>query len=199
MNDYIDTGLADDLVDPDKGANVERKMQSVAAETSSSRSGTAETIPPKPAADSPGWTGFLTNLPPVAYGQSIWNHFAERPIVEAVDGVRNSPDHDVVPSGQSEPKTAAEQSEAVASTAAEGSEEATDESEVLSSFRGLCKGYKFFADKHVQAKIVNFTKFISLLKFPGLQYFNDRNQPTAAHSYFSSYILRCMYQTRIHS
>ena len=155
MNDYIDTGLADDLVDPDKGANVERKMQSVAAETSSSRSGTAETIPPKPAADSPGWTGFLTNLPPVSYGQSIWNHFAERPIVEAVDGVRISPDHDVVPSGQSEPKTAAEQSEAVASTAAaaaaEGSEEATDESEVLSSFRGLCKGYKFFANKHVQA------------------------------------------------
>ena len=76
--------------------------------------------------------------------------------MEAVDGVRISPDHDVVPSGQSEPKTAAEQSEAVASTAAaaaaaEGSEEATDESEVLSSFRGLCKGYKFFADKHVQA------------------------------------------------
>ena len=27
VNDYIDTGLADDLVDPDKGANVERKMQ----------------------------------------------------------------------------------------------------------------------------------------------------------------------------
>ena len=76
--------------------------------------------------------------------------------MEAVDGMRISPDHDVVPSGQSEPKTAAEQSEAVASTAAaEGSEEATDESEVLSSFRGLCKGYKFFADKHVQAKIVN--------------------------------------------
>ena len=161
VNDYIDTGLADDLVDPDKGANVERKMQSVAAETSSSRSGTAETIPPKPAADSPGWTGFLTNLPPVSYGQSIWNHFAERPIVEAVDGVRNSPDHDVVPSGQSEPKTAAEQSEAVASAAAEGSEEATDESEVLSSFLGLCKGYKFFADKHVQAKIVNLLNLLA--------------------------------------
>ena len=125
MKEYVRLGLDKKIIDPDKGANIARKLERL------QESGVNEAAHPNlrfsPALPKDGWTSNLAELPFVSFA-SLYRHFVERPtsvILFAEDADQS---------------LSAEKSSA---------DDSTDE--CLPSFCGLGKGYRFFKDGHVQS------------------------------------------------
>ena len=118
-------GLNKNIIDPDKGANVARKLERL------QQSGVNEVAHPNlrssPTLPKEGWTSNRAELPFVSFA-SLYRHFVERPtnVILLADD--------------------ADQSLSAEESAADGSGD-----ECLPSFRGLGKGYRFFKDGHVQS------------------------------------------------
>ena len=125
VSEYIAAGLDKEIVDPDGGANVERKRAQLEKAGLDQSTGHPNLQCDVPAPES-GWVKSLRKLPTVTFA-SIYNHFMERSL-KVVVGLAAARQH--------------------VSRSASGEE---SDVEVYSSFRGIDKGYKFFKDGHVQA------------------------------------------------
>ena len=121
VSEYIATGLDKKIVDPDGGANVERKRLRLETAGLGRTKGhpNLQCAVPAPA---DGWVKSLKKLPDVSFA-TIYDHFMERSL-KAVIGLQR--DH----------------------ASASGSDEESD-SEVFSSFKSIDNGYKFFKDGHI--------------------------------------------------
>ena len=125
VSEYIAAGLDKEIVDPDGGANVERKRTQLEKAGLDQSTGHPNLQCDVPAPES-GWVKSLRKLPTVTFA-SIYNHFMERSL-KVVVGLAAARQH--------------------VSRSASGEE---SDVEVYSSFRGIDKGYKFFKDGRVQA------------------------------------------------
>ena len=123
VKEYIQMGLDKDIVDPDNGANIAKKL--TALQTSGLDLNVHTNLRLSPETPTTGWTSNLGDLPFVSFA-SLYKHYVERPI----NNVLMETDGD-----ETEHQ----------SSAAESQEES------MLSFRGLGKGYRFFKDGHVQA------------------------------------------------
>ena len=125
VKEYVRMGLDEDIIDPDKGANIARKLERL------QESGVNEVAHPNlrssPVLPNEGWTPNLADLPFVSFA-SLYRHFVERPtnVILLAD-------------------------DADQSLSAEKSTADDSEDECLPSFRGLGKEYRFFKDGHVQS------------------------------------------------
>ena len=127
VTEYIATGLDQQLIDPDGGANVERKRQRLQTMGLGTSSGHPNLDCAVPVPES-GWGKSLKKLPAASFA-TIYRHFMERSL-EVVIGIRSRSQGNAAHDEQS------------------GYETDTD---MFSSFRGIDKGYRFFKDGHVQA------------------------------------------------
>lgn len=80
VNDYLSTGLAEDLVDPDNGANVEAKRTKLLA-GGSCHSNLSSTVPSPP---TDGWLQSLADLPDVSFA-TLYKHFVDRKVRALLD------------------------------------------------------------------------------------------------------------------
>ena len=120
VKEYVQMGLDTIIIDPDKGANIARKLDKL------QKSGVNDNfhinLRTSPELPKTGWTSNLAELPFVTFA-TLYQHFVEQPINTILmgDNAENS--------GTSE-------------------DSASDESkdEYIPSFRGLGKGYSFFKD-----------------------------------------------------
>ena len=82
VKEYIHVGLDTNIIDPDKGANIARKLERLRA------SGLNEKDHPNlrlsPAIPTEGWTSNLADLPPVSFA-TLYTHFIERPTRAILD------------------------------------------------------------------------------------------------------------------
>ena len=115
-------GLDKNIIDPDKGANIAKKLERL--QVSGVNEVAHPNLRPSPAIPNEGWTSNLTDLPFVSFA-TLYRHFVERPTSAIV--LANS--------------------DANQSLSAEAEDYGE---ECLPSFRGLGKGYRFFKDGHVQ-------------------------------------------------
>lgn len=158
MKEYISLGLDKELVDPDKGANIARKLRVQAPRFDSAEVDTTVGKPahlsPAPPAPEAGWTSRLSDLPTVTFA-SLYQHFVEGP-TRAVAGSADHKDKD-------------EAGPSAASSIAGSSSNA----DCAASFRGLSKGFRFFKDGHVQS-----IEYHSLPGSPGLSYVRAQVLPS---------------------
>ena len=124
VKEYIHMDLDMIIIDPDKGANIARKLDRL------QKSGVSDEVHTNlrtsPELPKTGWTSNLAELPFVTFA-TLYQHFVEQPINTILMG------DDAENSGSSEDFE---------------SDESKDE--YIPSFRGLGKGYRFFKDGHVQ-------------------------------------------------
>ena len=118
--------LAKKIVDPDGGANIERKRLQLQQAGLGGGTGHPNLDCSVPVPND-GWVKSLKKLPTVSF-TPIYHHFMERSL-EVVVGLRRAQN---LPAECDEPSSA------------------DDNGEVFSSFRGNDKGHKFFKDGHVQ-------------------------------------------------
>lgn len=108
-------------MDPDGGANVDRKLAQLQAACDDLSSHPNLRDAPAPPDD--GWESCLADLPTVTFA-SLYKHYMERPL-KSLFG--DDPVHD----------------------SAEDTTDISDD-ETVTSFRGVAKGYRFFKSGHVQ-------------------------------------------------
>ena len=126
VSEYIAAGLDKKIVDPDGGANIERKRLQLQQAGLGGGTGHPNLDCSVPVPDD-GWVKSLKKLPTVSF-PTIYHHFVER-YLEVVVGLRQA---QKLPAECDEPSSADE------------------DGEMFSSFRGIDKGYKFFKHGHVQ-------------------------------------------------
>ena len=162
MNAYINSGMADRIVDPDNGANVAAKADRLRA--AGVKSLNLQCVPPYPDA---GWEKKLSEMPKFTF-RTITEHFLERNVRDvvtghsfidtvAVDTVEASAacgsteddhdDPDEVASAAEEPVSGAASSVIDSLSSDDGDD---DDIDTFRSFRGLAKGYRFFRSGHIQ-------------------------------------------------
>ena len=72
MKEYISLGLDKEIVDPDKGANIARKLR--ALQSSDADLSRQSNLSPSPVVPDDGWTSNLAALPTVTY-DCLYKHF----------------------------------------------------------------------------------------------------------------------------
>lgn len=82
MKEYVALGLDKEIVDPDDGKNIARKVASL--QSSGTDLSHHPNLAPSPAVPVDGWTSDLSGLPDFYY-PAIFRHFVERPCTEIVE------------------------------------------------------------------------------------------------------------------
>ena len=95
INDYIRLGLDNDIVDPDNGANISRKLAKI------QKAGVDTDLHPNlrdsPKVPSDGWSSNLGDLPFVSFA-TLYKHFVERPIHSLYEESDGSDTEEHIPS-----------------------------------------------------------------------------------------------------
>ena len=143
VKEYIALGLDKEIIDPDNGANIARKLETL--RSSGVDLSKHPNLVPSPPYPDEGWTTVLADLPPVTFG-CVYQHFDVPSTIAPSISATAAEEHvaAAVATPLQDPTAAAMHSQHAATPTGNWDEE------TLSSFRGLSKGFRFFKDGHVQ-------------------------------------------------